>query len=433
MKFTATELYKQGLQLANADNTNFLTHNEITNYLNDAFQSIYSEVVNQNDLYWLREAIGVKSSSNNDYVEYYLPFDFFSMRTVKTINGVNIPRKAATAKYGLSYDIINGRLRIYGGASGIKIEYFPNPTTITIPFKTFKVENVELSGNKWDSFGDYFISINNNIITAIDVSTNDILCTIQIEGGEVKEIHAGADLFVVKTEIESEIEYAVYNYEGTQIAEIENAISILEDERGVLYSLKKDDNKYSIYSLSGVKILEFESEMEIEAKSGVFFREQEYPILFIDNKFYNVYRNEWIDFDLQLNNVRYCKGIDSPFAILGDFGNTLYCVELNPDNTTAISTHPIEGLMLLAYSNDAVYITKNGFDIWVQDWRSETTFNYPNNIFYRAIASMIATFIISKQGGDLSIISNLASGYMNQLSKFLNSNTSYGRINNAYY
>lgn len=432
MKFTATELYRQGLQLANADNTNFLTHEEITNYLNDAFQSIYAEVVNQNDLYWLKEAIGTKSSGNMDYVEYYLPFDFFSMRTVKTVNGINIPRKAATAKYGLSYDIVNGRLRVYGGTNGVKIEYFPNPTTITIPFKTYKIDNLTLSGDLWDSFGDYLITKANNLITVTDTSTGDVLTNVQIDG-EIKDIHASSDLFVVTNIFEEELEYDVYNYNGDQIATIENPIAILEDERGTLYSLKKSENGYEIYSLSGIKILEIETEMEIEGSGGVFFREQDWPVLFIDNKFYNVYRNEWIETDVPLNKVKYCKGIDSPFAVLGDFGNEIYCIELNPDNSLSISTHPIEGLLPLAYSNGGVYLTKNGFDVWVQDWRSETTFNYPNNLFYRAIASMIATFIIGKQGGDLTIISGLAAGYMNQLSKFLNSNAGYGRINNAYY
>ena len=49
-------------------------------------------------------------------------------------------------------------------------------------------------------------------------------------------------------------------------------------------------------------------------------------------------------------------------------------------------------------------IYTDGVEFYKRGVLPETVFNYPNNTYYTLIAYIIATYIIAKQGGDVSIL-----------------------------
>ena len=131
IRYNASDVIKKAKQLADLENSDFISWNESITLLNDAYQNIYQKSINK---------------GNNDFVRVIqtsekcinLPRDFYQLKalTLKQ-DRFNTPimRRPQNGSFDdLSYDIYNNTLLINGYSSGnIILEYYPTPATLTLP------------------------------------------------------------------------------------------------------------------------------------------------------------------------------------------------------------------------------------------------------------------------------------------------------------
>lgn len=55
MKYTSNQVIKRALNLADISNTDFLTHEEQIQYINDAWQTVYQWLINKGDKQFVKE------------------------------------------------------------------------------------------------------------------------------------------------------------------------------------------------------------------------------------------------------------------------------------------------------------------------------------------------------------------------------------------
>ena len=133
IRYNASDVIKKAKQLADLENSDFISWNESITLLNDAYQNVYQKSINK---------------GNNDFVRVIqtnekcinLPRDFYQLKalTLKQ-DRFNTPimRRPQNGSFDdLSYDIYNNTLLINGYSNGtIILEYYPTPLTLTLPNK----------------------------------------------------------------------------------------------------------------------------------------------------------------------------------------------------------------------------------------------------------------------------------------------------------
>jgi hypothetical protein len=126
MFYTTSELIERAKNLADCGNTDFLSHEECEQYLNDAYNEIYQLAINRGDD-WFVKTMNVNSKAN-------LPNDFYSLRSVKGANGYMYKRRSLSATINEpGYEIINNKLVISGQMPiSCEVTYYPLPKHLTL-------------------------------------------------------------------------------------------------------------------------------------------------------------------------------------------------------------------------------------------------------------------------------------------------------------
>ena len=144
MNYLASQLIERAKKLADINNTDFLDYDELIQYINDSWTSVYSWLINKGDTQFVKEVYLANGNGTGDYTEYKLPTDFYIMKSIKDkISGRLIERQAESEGINSGkYDIVNDKLRLYGNtSSNIVITYWTIPTFITFPDKEILVDN----------------------------------------------------------------------------------------------------------------------------------------------------------------------------------------------------------------------------------------------------------------------------------------------------
>ena len=83
MNYTARQLITRAKNLADLRNTSFLDHDELTQYINDSFTTVYNWLIQKGDTQFVKE---VELSSGNgvgEYTEYELPKDLYIINLLR--------------------------------------------------------------------------------------------------------------------------------------------------------------------------------------------------------------------------------------------------------------------------------------------------------------------------------------------------------------
>lgn len=142
--YTSSDIIKRATQLADLENSDFISFSEKIALLNESYTKLYQTLVNKGDNNFIRLI-----KTRNDVIQ--LPPDFWQLKSV-TLNreGNLIPilrRPANQSLQKLSYELLNNVLKIYGSANygaEINVEYYPAPKTLTFPNQPFELyaENI---------------------------------------------------------------------------------------------------------------------------------------------------------------------------------------------------------------------------------------------------------------------------------------------------
>ena len=471
IRYNASDVIKKAKQLADLENSDFISWNESITLLNDAYQNIYQKSINK---------------GNNDFVRVIqtsekcinLPRDFYQLKalTLKQ-DRFNTPimRRPQNGSFDdLSYDIYNNTLLINGYSSGtIILEYYPTPLTLTLPNedevidlpigsdetlvgayknvyfvrRTDKEDPSNLLYNK-----TYIVAINRDtgeeakvaeqsIYTEEYAVSNDILFSIgdyvlftgmhhdTVGYGTYKDYDCVILLNIVdfslntmdrKDKYDHYLAYAFSFYDDTEC-----------DITVEAYGGKKRITSATIYG----------NYYDIEANNVIIPEKAFITILSKDMK--HAFSLDSENINLYLDGERVTSG--KVMHVMGDsvylqpYANKNYCVMLN------ISTN--EKTSLIAPSKKPIWGTV-GFDkqtgygyyyflgnnkIVIHSFLEDTELNFPNNMFFNYLAYSLALSFKVKQGSDISTFMPLLEIAENTFYDSLTKDDwSFTRITNVY-
>ena len=128
MKLNASDIIKSARQVADLENSDFISWNENIRLLNEAWTAVHQKLINKGDMTFVDEM--------NITKEQELPSDFYQVLSV--LDNYNTP----VSRYSIGmndsqiwYKLINNKL-ILNGLNSAKLTYFTKPQFLTYPAET---------------------------------------------------------------------------------------------------------------------------------------------------------------------------------------------------------------------------------------------------------------------------------------------------------
>ena len=466
IRYNASDVVKKAKQLADLENSDFISWNESITLLNDAYQNIYQKSINK---------------GNNDFVRVIqtsekcinLPRDFYQLKalTLKQ-DRFNTPimRRPQNGSFDdLSYDIYNNTLLINGYSSGtIILEYYPTPVTLTLPNKD---EVIDLPiGSDETLVGAYknvyFVKRTDKESLSKPLYNKTYIVAINRDTGEEAK--------VAEQSIYSE-EYAVS----------ENILFSIGDY--VLFTGMHHDSvgsgTYKDYDcIIGLNIVDFSVNVQDRkdkydnylSNAFSFYDDTECNLSIISKRITSatIYGNYY---DLKANNVKIpekafitvlSKDMKHAFSIDSErldlyvdgekvtsgkimhvMGDSVYLQSASKNYCTILNISTNEKTSLVAPSKKPIWGTV-GFDkqtgygyyyllgdnkIVIHSFLEDTELNFPNNMFFNYLAYSLALSFKVKQGSDISAFMPLLETAENTFYDSLTKDDwSFTRITNVY-
>ena len=472
IKYTTKDIVNRAKQLADLNNSDFISWNENINLLNENWQKIYQQLIDNGDKTFIKEFETVSLN------KIKLPCDFYQLFSVELIPSCRqILRKAKSeSESSLTYDIENDYLILYGTVSEkIRIKYIPIPQTLTLQNETKDIDS--------DFSSVYSSVLENEELKFMDCYKNKYLFLKKTNGTDICNLYIfnkdTNEIKKITNDFSNEITYAVIGY------------------KNIVYFISRDKStsKYSIYSIKNNIVT-----AELEGKStspSLLKRDKDVGAVYIENKCMNIFINDNIPLFPNIDNldVVLSEGIGTYMSFTNDYISLLLpivneksenkWIQLDVDLTTtpyvATKTTPFEGLdfgyshTYKRYSNvingKVCISTKNMFYvdgyglfnndeyevIGVNDLNNDEgygisiidTYNtnhvllhshfvdtlllYPNNIYFNFMAILLAISYKIKQNADVTVLSTkygeMEAQYFDSLSRDVNNVV---RITNVY-
>ena len=472
IKYTTKDIVNRAKQLADLNNSDFISWNENINLLNENWQKIYQQLIDNGDKTFIKEFETVSLN------KIKLPCDFYQLFSVELIPSCRqILRKAKSEQESsLTYDIENDYLILYGTVSEkIRIKYIPIPQTLTLQNETKDIDS---------DFNSVYSSIlENEELKFMDCYKNKYLFLKKTNGTDICNLYIfnkdTNEIKKITNDFSNEITYAVIGY------------------KNIVYFISRDKStsKYSIYSIKNNIVT---AELEGTSTSpSLLKRDKDVGAVYIENKCINIFMNDNIPLFPNIDNldVVLSEGIGTFMSFTNDYISLLLpitneksenkWIQLDVDLTTtpyvATKTTPFEGLdfgyshTYKRYSNvingKVCISTKNMFYvdgyglfnndeyevIGVNDLNNDEgygisiidTYNtnhvllhshfvdtlllYPNNIYFSFMAILLAISYKIKQNADVTVLSTkygeMEAQYFDSLSRDVNNVV---RITNVY-
>lgn len=471
IRYNASDVIKKAKQLADLENSDFISWNESITLLNDAYQNVYQKSINK---------------GNNDFVRVIqtsekcinLPRDFYQLKalTLKQDRFVTpIMRRPQNGSFDdLSYDIYNNTLLINGFSSGtIILEYYPTPLTLTLPNKD---EVIDLPiGSDETLVGAYknvyFVRRTDKEDPSKPLYNKTYIVAINRDTGEEAKV-AEQSLYAEEYTVSENILFSIGDYvlftgihhdkDGPETyvdydcvirLNIVDFSLVVQDRKGKYgygalafnfyddtecnitaeaYSGKKRITSATIYGkdydlkANNVMIPEkaFITVLSKDMKHA-FSLDSEYLYLYIDGK--------QMDYT---NKVMHVMG-DS--AYLQQSSNKNYCVmlDINTNEKTSLippSKKPIWGTVGFdKQTGYGYYYFLGDSKIVIHSFLEDTELNFPNNMFFNYLAYSLALSFKVKQGSDISafmpLLETAENAFYDSLTK---DDWSFTRITNVY-
>lgn len=471
IRYNASDVIKKAKQLADLENSDFISWNESITLLNDAYQNVYQKSINK---------------GNNDFVRVIqtcekcinLPRDFYQLKalTLKQDRFVTpIMRRPQNGSFDdLSYDIYNNTLLVNGFSSGtIILEYYPTPLTLTLPNKD---EVIDLPiGSDETLVGAYknvyFVRRTDKEDPSKPLYNKTYIVAINRDTGEEAKV-AEQSIYTEGYTVSNDILFSIGDYVlFTGIHHDKDGPETYVDYDCVIrlnivdFSLVVQDrkDKYGYTALGFNFYDDTECNITIEEYAGkkritsatiygnyydlkannvmipnkafitilskdmkhAFSLDSEYLYLYIDGK--------QMDYT---NKVMHIMG-DSVY--LQQSSNKNYCVmlDINTNEKTSLippSKKPIWGTVGFdKQTGYGYYYFLGDSKIVIHSFLEDTELNFPNNMFFNYLAYSLALSFKVKQGSDISafmpLLETAENAFYDSLTK---DDWSFTRITNVY-
>ena len=395
---TASKLVTRAKQIADVANTDFLSYNELIDYLNASWKNVYQTIIQYNLNIFTVEANLVGSSG-----VYKLPFDCYQIKSVKNpYTGIEIPRKAdSESMYGSHYEIVNDDLVLGSSCGPVTITYWRKPYFLTFPNATLetnykKAEDTEILDVCKDAI---LVKDAENKYYIKSLLTDSKLDLSFIEPNEYEKIYLGNN-FIIGINGSN---YEVKDFYGNLVF----SGNITAD-----YFIKSDDGLIYIGVLDtdNVKILELDNVTEI---TSIKFTSKPENIICIDNEFY------FVEKDAMPVGIFDCRPAyttpDKNLHLINDqFDRSRDIIEF-------VSIPTIGKLICTNYG----FLDFSGK---LYSNVPDTQLSFPNNLFFDCISYDLAIRFLCKMNADSSGVENLNRNAWNQLTASIDQNADFMRV-----
>ena len=392
---TASKLITRAKQIADVANTDFLSYDELVDYLNVSFKNVYQTIIQYNLNVFTVEANLVGSSG-----VYKLPFDCYQIKSVKNpYTGVEIPRKAdSESMYGSHYEIVNDNLVLGPSCGPVTITYWRKPYFLTFPNATLetnynKAEDTEILDVCKDAI---LVKDAENKYYIKSLLTDSKLDLSFIEPNEYEKIYLGNN-FIIGINGSN---YEVKDFDGNLVfyGDI-TADYFIKSDNGLIYIGVLDTDK--------VNILELDNVTEV---ASIKFTSKPENIICIDNEFY------FVEKDAMPVGIFDCRPAyttpDKNLHLINDqFDRSRDIIEF-------VSVPTIGKLICTNYG----FLDFSGK---LYSNVPDTQLSFPNNLFFDCISYDLAIRFLCKMNADSSGVENLNKNAWNQLTAAIDQNADF--------
>ena len=470
IRYNASDVIKKAKQLADLENSDFISWNESITLLNDAYQNIYQKSINK---------------GNNDFVRVIqtsekcinLPRDFYQLKalTLKQ-DRFNTPimRRPQNGSFDdLSYDIYNNTLLINGYSNGtIILEYYPTPLTLTLPNKD---EVIDLPIGSDETLvgvykNVYFVRRTDKEDSSKPLYNKTYIVAINRDTGEEAKV-AEQSLYTEEYAVSNDILFSIGDYvlftgihHDTAGPETYNDYDCVIRLNIVDFSLVIQDRKGK-YGY-GALAFNFYDDTECNITTEEYSGKKRITSATIYGK----------DYDLKANNViipekafitvlskdmKHAFSLDSEYLylyvdgkqvssvnkVMHVMGDSVYLQSASKNYCVMLDINTNEKTSLIAPSKKPIWGTV-GFDkqtgygyyyflgdskIVIHSFLEDTELNFPNNMFFNYLAYSLALSFKVKQGSDISTFMPLLETAENTFYDSLTKDDwSFTRITNVY-
>ena len=395
---TASKLITRAKQIADVANTDFLSYDELVDYLNVSFKNVYQTIIQYNLNVFTVEANLVGSSG-----VYKLPFDCYQIKSVKNpYTGVEIPRKAdSESMYGSHYEIVNDNLVLGPSCGPVTITYWRKPYFLTFPNATLetnynKAEDTEILDVCKDAIlvkdaeSKYYIK---------SLLTDSKLDLSFIEPNEYEKIYLGNN-FIIGI---NGTDYKVKDFDGNLV---------FYGDITADYFIKSDDGLIyiGVLDVDKVNILELDNVTEV---ASIKFTSKPENIICIDNEFY------FVEKDAMPVGIFDCRPAyttpDKNLHLINDqFDRSKDIIEF-------VSIPTIGKLICTNYG----FLDFSGK---LYSNVPDTQLSFPNNLFFDCISYDLAIRFLCKMNADSSGVENLNKNAWSQLTAAIDANADFMRV-----
>lgn len=349
MKLNASDIIKSAHQIADLENSNFISWNENVRLLNESWVALHQKLIDKGDFTYVNEMTISK--------EQPLPRDFYQVLSVLDNYDTPVPRYSIGMNYSqVWYKIINNKL-ILNGLQSAKLTYFVKPQFLTYPADTI-VDALPLEEDEVIKFAyDNYALTNKNVWDIKEASivraANETDVYVDAHGrtysaNEKPIFYPDGRCFKL-----TQSECTDPNCKVVYSDDIEN---ITFD--GVCYSVRYSSN-------GNIDVFEQGNSNNIGVLEG-----------FSSNVYFNNEHNFYIKDGIVFVD-------DIPMYDASIYNNKVYMLKIDLNT----------GYGLFTNNNKILSIAV------------DTELNLPNNLYYNVLAYMLAFSYCCKQGKDASFVS----------------------------
>ena len=392
---TASKLIRRAKQIADVANSDFLSYNELTDYLNASWKNVYQTIIQYNLNIFTVEANLVGSSG-----VYKLPFDCYQIKSVKNpYTGVEIPRKAdSESMYGSHYEIVNNNLVLGTSCGPVTITYWRKPYFLTFPNATLetnynKSEDTEILDVCKDAI---LVKDAENKYYIKSLLTDSKLDLSFIEPNEYEKMYLGNNFIIGINESNYEVKdfYGNLVFSGNIAADY-----FIKSDDGIIYIGVLDTDKVNIFELDNVTEV-----------TSINFTSKPDNIICIDNEFYPVEK------DAMPIGIFDCRPAyttpDKNLHLINDqFDRSRDIIEF-------VSIPTIGKLICTNYG----FLDFSGK---LYSNVPDTQLSFPNNLFFDCISYDLAIRFLCKMNADSSGVENLNRNAWSQLTAAIDANADF--------
>ena len=467
IRYNASDVIKKAKQLADLENSDFISWNESITLLNDAYQNIYQKSINK---------------GNNDFVRVIqtsekcinLPRDFYQLKalTLKQ-DRFNTPimRRPQNGSFDdLSYDIYNNKLLINGYSNGtIILEYYPTPLTLTLPNEDVTIDlpigSDETLVGAYKNV--YFVRRTDKEDPSKPLYNKTYIVAINRDTGEEAKV-AEQSIYTEEYAVSNDILFSIGDYvlftgihhdaAGSGTYNDYDCIILLNI---VDFSINVKDrkDKYGNYLLNAFSFYD-DSECDLFIDSnrissatiyGKYYDIRNNNVAVSTNAFITILSKDMKhSFSLNSANLNmYIDGekVSSIGEIMHVMGDSVYLQSNNKNYCVMLDINTNEKTSLLSPNKKPIWGTV-GFDkqtgygyyyllgdskIVIHSFLEDTELNFPNNTFFNYLAYSLALSFKVKQGSDISAFMPLLETAENTFYDSLTKDDwSFTRITNVY-